>query len=128
MIRDRKKFSSLTITDVSTESMSAAGGTKVMLLSNKVFKDDLSVKVEEKDPESGETVWESLVTEVSVGKFGGMSFIAPRYMCVYTSLIIHFNILLLNRYRDPSIQDPVIVSLYFERPSDSKTSNKVEMR
>jgi c-Rel proto-oncogene protein len=43
VIRDRKKFCSLSITDVSTNVIPASGGVKVMLLCNRVFKEDLKV-------------------------------------------------------------------------------------
>ena len=43
VIRDRKKFCSLAITDLSTGAVPAAGGTKVVLLCNRVFKEDLRV-------------------------------------------------------------------------------------
>ena len=44
VIRDRKKFCSLAITDLSTNSVPASGGVKVILLCNRVFKEDLRVK------------------------------------------------------------------------------------
>ena len=44
VIRDRKKFCSLAITDLSTSSVPASGGVKVVLLCNRVFKEDLRVK------------------------------------------------------------------------------------
>lgn len=121
VIRDRKKFCSLAITDLSTNSVPASGGVKVILLCNRVFKEDLRVKICEADQDdnsdaagsssaapSPNAAWETVVAEVKVGRFGGMSFTAPPY-------------------KDPNITVPVFCHLYFERPSDQKVSDKVTL-
>lgn len=47
VIHDRRKVTRLGISDVSVTRLPARGGTKVVLICNKVVKDDIQVWVEE---------------------------------------------------------------------------------
>ncbi len=58
------------------------------------------------DPASSVDLWETTVSDVRPGRFGGFSFTAPPY-------------------KDRGIKDMVFCNLFFERPSDGKVSDKV---
>lgn len=102
-IYDKKAMADLVICKLSHCSASVAGGQEVILLCEKVAKEDISVRFfEEKD---GQVVWEGFgdFTPTQVHKQTAISFRTPRY-------------------RTLEIDHPVQAYIQLRRPSDGETS------
>ncbi|XP_073989368.1 embryonic polarity protein dorsal-like isoform X3 [Rhodnius prolixus] len=102
-IYDKKAMADLVICKLSHCSGSVAGGNEIILLCEKVAKEDISVRFyEEKD---GQVVWEGLgdFTPTQVHKQVAISFRTPRYKTL-------------------EIEQPVQVLIQLRRPSDNATS------
>ncbi|KAL1121959.1 hypothetical protein AAG570_003367 [Ranatra chinensis] len=102
-IYDKKAMADLVICKLSHCSGSVAGGNEIILLCEKVAKEDISVRFyEEKD---GQIVWEGFgdFTPTQVHKQVAISFRTPRYRTI-------------------EIDQPVKVLIQLRRPSDGATS------
>ncbi|KAI1291715.1 Embryonic polarity protein dorsal [Halotydeus destructor] len=108
-IFDKKNVPDLSIMKVSHSSGPASGGTEIIILCDKVIKDDLEVRFYQE--QNGKTVWEGL------GLFDCSD--------------IHKQIALSLRtppYHDSAIKQPVQILLQLRRPSDMHTSNSVKFK
>lgn len=104
IIYDRKAMSDLTITKLSHTCAPMSGGLEMILLCDKVAKDDIEVWFEEE--RDGQTVWKERAELLPNG--------------VHKQVAICFR---TPRYRDPIMADvPVDVHLLLRRPSDGALS------
>ncbi|XP_077493676.1 embryonic polarity protein dorsal-like isoform X3 [Amblyomma americanum] len=104
IIYDRKAMSDLTITKLSHTCAPMSGGLEMILLCDKVAKDDIEVWFEEE--REGQTVWKERAEILPNG--------------VHKQVAICFR---TPRYRDPVMADvPVDVHLLLRRPSDGALS------
>lgn len=104
IIYDRKAMSDLTITKLSHTCAPMSGGLEMILLCDKVAKDDIEVWFEEE--RDGQTVWKERAELLPNG--------------VHKQVAICFR---TPRYRDPVMADvPVDVHLLLRRPSDGALS------
>lgn len=104
IIYDRKAMSDLTITKLSHTCAPMSGGLEMILLCDKVAKDDIEVWFEEE--REGQTVWKERAELLPNG--------------VHKQVAICFR---TPRYRDPLMADvPVDVHLQLRRPSDGALS------
>ena len=103
-IYDKKAMSELIISKLSHCSASATGGTEVVLLCDRVTKDDIQVRFYEE--RNGQVVWESFgeFQPNDVHKQVAISFRTPRYY-------------------DENITHPVTVMIALRRPSDNQSSD-----
>ncbi|KOC69050.1 Embryonic polarity protein dorsal [Habropoda laboriosa] len=102
-IFDKKAMSDLVICKLSHCSASVAGGMEMILLCEKVAKEDIQVRFfEEKD---GQVVWEGL------GDF------QPTHVHKQTAIAFR-----TPTYRIQQVEQPVQVSIQLKRPSDGATS------
>ncbi|KAG7305876.1 hypothetical protein JYU34_008419 [Plutella xylostella] len=101
VIYDKKAMSDLVITRLSHCSAPAQGGKQVILLCEKVAREDITVTFFEK---SGERVtWQADAADVFVHKQVAICFTTPPY-------------------RDPHVQDHVQAYIQLRRPTDNATS------
>ncbi|XP_064490093.1 embryonic polarity protein dorsal-like [Ornithodoros turicata] len=103
VIYDRKAMSDLTITKLSHTCAPVSGGQEMILLCDKVAKDDVEVWFEE-DCE-GQTQWKDRAEILPNG--------------VHKQVAICFR---TPRYKDPSVEHPIDVHLLLRRPSDGALS------
>ncbi|XP_012283784.1 proto-oncogene c-Rel isoform X2 [Orussus abietinus] len=102
-IYDKKAMSDLVICKLSTCSASVAGGTEMILLCEKVAKEDIQVRFfEERD---GQVIWE------------GFGDFQPTH--VHKQVAIAFR---TPTYRMQQVDHPVQVYIHLRRPSDGATS------
>lgn len=103
-IYDKKAMSELIISKLSHCSASATGGTEVVLLCDRVTKDDVQIRFFEE--RNGQVVWEGLgeFQPNDVHKQVAISFRTPRYY-------------------DENITHPVTVMIALRRPSDNQSSD-----
>lgn len=105
-IYDKKAMSDLVICKLSDCSSSVAGGKEIILLCEKVAKEDISVRLyEERD---GQLVWEGYgdFTPTQVHKQVAIAFRTPKY-------------------RNLEVEYPVQVLIQLKRPSDGATSESL---
>ncbi|XP_076314336.1 transcription factor p65-like isoform X3 [Tachypleus tridentatus] len=103
-IYDKKAMSELTINKLSHYSAPVSGGTEIILLCDKVTKDDIKVRFYEE--RSGQVVWEAF------GEFHPNE--------VHKQVAISFR---TPRYHDENVQQPVPVFVQLYRPSDGSSSD-----
>ncbi|KAG0424790.1 hypothetical protein HPB47_028011 [Ixodes persulcatus] len=103
IIYDRKAMSDLTITKLSHTCAPVSGGLEMILLCDKVAKDDIEVWFEEE--REGLTVWKERAEILPNG--------------VHKQVAICFR---TPRYREPPAEHPVDVHLLLRRPSDGALS------
>lgn len=103
IIYDRKAMSDLTITKLSHTCAPVSGGLEMILLCDKVAKDDIEVWFEEE--REGLVVWKDRAEILPNG--------------VHKQVAICFR---TPRYRDPPSEHPVDVHLLLRRPSDGALS------
>ncbi|XP_067009588.1 proto-oncogene c-Rel isoform X2 [Anabrus simplex] len=105
-IYDKKAMSDLTICKLSDCSSSVAGGKEIILLCEKVTKDDIQVHFVEE--QNGVVVWEGYgdFQPTHVHKQVAISFRAPRYKSL-------------------EVEKPVKVFIELRRPSDGATSERL---
>ena len=103
-IYDKKAMSELVITKLSHCSATVSGGVEVILLCDRVTKDDIQIRFYEE--QQGQLVWEALADfqPNDVHKQVAISFRTPKY------------------YTD-NIQGPVCVQIQLRRPSDGHCSD-----
>ncbi|XP_037926499.1 embryonic polarity protein dorsal-like isoform X2 [Hermetia illucens] len=105
-VYDKKAMSDLVICKLCKCSSTVAGGKEIILLCEKVAKEDIAVRFfEEKD---GQTVWEAY------GEF--------QHTDVHKQTAINFR---TPRYRTLDIEQPVKVFIQLKRPSDGATSEPI---
>ncbi|RWS29859.1 embryonic polarity protein dorsal-like protein [Leptotrombidium deliense] len=102
-IYDKKAMSDLVITKLSHCSAPVTGGKEIILLCDRVTKDDIQVRFFEE--KNGQLIWEGFgdLQPNDVHKQVAISFRSPRY------------------YND-NIQQPVHLNIQLRRPSDGQTS------
>ena len=103
-IYDKKAMSELVISKLSHCSAPATGGTEVILLCDRITKDDIQIKFYEE--RNGQVVWEA------VGEFQPND--------IHKQVAISFR---TPRYFDENIAHPVTVMIMLRRPSDNQTSD-----
>lgn len=103
-IYDKKAMSELVISKLSHCSAPATGGTEVILLCDRVTKDDVQIRFYEE--RNGQVVWEGIgeFQPNDVHKQVAISFRTPRYF-------------------DENITHPITVMVMLRRPSDNQTSD-----
>lgn len=105
-VYDKKAMSDLVISKLSDCSSSVAGGKEIILLCEKVSKEDISVRLyEERD---GKVVWEGFgdFTPTQVHKQVAIAFRTPKY-------------------KNLEVEYPVQVLIQLRRPSDGATSDSL---
>ncbi|XP_055386673.1 embryonic polarity protein dorsal isoform X2 [Condylostylus longicornis] len=102
-IYDKKAMSDLIICKLCSCSSTVAGGKELILLCEKVAKEDISVRFFEE--KNGQIIWEAYgdFQHTDVHKQTAISFRTPRY-------------------KDIHVERPVTVSIQLKRPSDGATS------
>uniref|UniRef100_A0A1S4J7E5 Uncharacterized protein n=1 Tax=Culex quinquefasciatus TaxID=7176 RepID=A0A1S4J7E5_CULQU len=103
VIYDKKAMSDLVICKLSDACASVAGGKEIILLCEKVAKEDISVRFYEE--QHGHILWED------VGEF--------QHSNVHKQVAISFR---TPRYRTLEIEQSVMVNIQLRRPSDGATS------
>ncbi|XP_055636524.1 embryonic polarity protein dorsal-like isoform X2 [Toxorhynchites rutilus septentrionalis] len=103
VIYDKKAMSDLVICKLSDVTASVAGGKEIILLCEKVAKEDIAVRFYEE--QHGKILWEG------DGEF--------QHTNVHKQVAISFR---TPRYRSIEIDKPVMVNIQLRRPSDGATS------
>ncbi|XP_058454027.1 embryonic polarity protein dorsal-like isoform X2 [Malaya genurostris] len=103
IIYDKKAMSDLVICKLSDITASVAGGKEIILLCEKVAKEDISVRFYEE--QHGKIVWED------IGEF--------QHTNVHKQVAICFR---TPRYRTLEVEHSVMVNIQLRRPSDGATS------
>ncbi|XP_055550417.1 embryonic polarity protein dorsal-like isoform X2 [Wyeomyia smithii] len=103
IIYDKKAMSDLVICKLSDVTASVAGGKEIILLCEKVAKEDISVRFYEE--QHGNIVWED------IGEF--------QHTNVHKQVAICFR---TPRYRTIDVEHSVMVNIQLRRPSDGATS------
>ncbi|XP_046663988.1 embryonic polarity protein dorsal isoform X5 [Homalodisca vitripennis] len=106
IIYDKKALCDLAICKLSHCSAPVAGGMEMILLCEKVAKEDISVRLYEE--RNGQVLWEGMgdFTPTQVHKQVAITFKTPRY-------------------RTLQVEDPVQVFIQLRRPSDGETSDSL---
>ncbi|KAG9509099.1 Embryonic polarity protein dorsal, partial [Fragariocoptes setiger] len=106
VIHDKKAMSDLIITKLSHVTAPATGGREIIMLCDKVSRDDIQIRFyEERD---GKLVWETY-SEFEIHKQVAICIKTPKYY-------------------DESIQQPVIVRVQLRRPSDNQVSEPMNFQ
>ena len=95
----------LIITKMSHSSASCSGGKEIILLCDRVAKDDIQVRFYHESQEQGTLIWEGF------GEFSANDVHKQVAICLRTP-----------KYFDENIIQPVIVQIQLRRPSDGCTS------
>lgn len=109
-IIDKKLITSLTICRLSKRASTADGNDEVVLLCDKIKKDDIEVRFFEED-QDGEVIWEA---------FGQFTPNDVHHQCAVTFKTPPF--------RDRDIESPVTVQIQLRRPSDSAVGASKEFQ